>query len=101
MSKNTTEAPTKKGAKTKAKLNKKELDAKNEAKAVAKATAGKELKYIYPKGCDGPLERKAFRQKVRAKLKSFAKKIENFEGKVKDRKVLEKESAAFSKTVLA
>ena len=101
MKKNPTEASTKTGAKSKAKLNKKALDAKNEAKAVASATAGKELKYIYPTDVSGPLERKAFRQKVRAKLKSFAKKIEKFDGKVKDKKALVKESNAFSKTVLA
>ena len=101
MKKGQTEAPTKTGAKSKAKLNKKNLDAKTEAAAVAKAVKNRELKYIYPADITGPLERKAFRQGIRAKIKSFEKRIEKFDGTAKDKKSLVKEFNSFSSTVLA
>jgi hypothetical protein len=101
MAKSKKAAPAKKGAKTKAKLNKVKLDKKTEAAAVAKVTENRELKYIYSPDVSDPLARKAFRQKVRAKIKSFNKRIENFDGSKKDQKALVKEFNTYKATVLA
>ena len=97
-------AVTPKGAKTKAKLNRKALDKKTEAAEVVKAVKNRELKYIYPKAIQGEgkiLERKAFRQKIRAAIKSFEKRIEGFEGTAKAKKALVKEFNTYQATVLA
>lgn len=49
---------------------------KDSTKALkAQATTNRELKYVYPKDCITPDQKKEFRRKTRAALRSFEKKL--------------------------
>lgn len=82
-----------------AKTSKAAIDKANEAAIVKEMTSNRELKYIYPTDIVGPLERKAFRAKVRAKIKQFEKAITSLKGK--DLAEKKKEYTAFKKATLA
>ncbi len=56
------------------------LDKANKTVQTQKVIVRRELKYVYPKGCTDPLERKAFRRKVRNKIESYQKQIRKLRG---------------------
>jgi hypothetical protein len=97
-----TAAPKAKASKAKAKSPKAKaakLDKINKAKNLKEVISSRELKYIYPADCTDPLSRKAFRQKVRAKLSKFDRDLEKVTGK--KRSTLSKEFKSYKATVLA
>jgi len=65
---------------------------------VQKTIVHRELIYIYPKGCNNTLARKAFRQKIRNALRKMEREIAKLEGKPK--KVLEASYAKYKSAVM-
>ena len=83
---------------TKPKASTKKLDKVNEAKVVKEVISKRELKWIYPESVNDPLKRKAFRQKMRNKIRKMEKAIEKLKGTIKTKKV--KELNDFKKEVM-
>lgn len=74
---------TSKAKTTQSKAKDKKLDDINKAKTLQKVTSNREIKYKYPENCKDPLARKAFRQKVRAKLRKFERDLAGLKGKAR------------------
>lgn len=111
-----TEKTAKAGKKSAVKAAKgKALDTENKEQTKAVITSNKDLKYIYPASCEKGKnkeellkKRKAFRQGVRAKIKSLIKAEKTAlkasvkgDGTAKDVAEAKKARAAFEKEVLA
>lgn len=88
-----------KTTKAKAKVDKKVLDTKNVKTTVKQAVVSqREIKYKYPEELTDQLERKAWRQKVRAKLKSLELGLSRATGK--EERLAKKALEEFRKEVL-
>jgi len=92
-------------AKTKKKALKKEKKVQNaqESKVIQQTIVNRELKYLYPEGCTDTLARKAFRQKVRNKIRGMERDLQKLNQKGKDNKVqvLVKKLQRYRENVLA
>lgn len=98
---NASTAAPKKAAPAKSTTSKteQELDAKNAAKAKEqKVEYQKELKYLYPEDVTDARKRKTFRQRVRAKLSRFDKRIAKSKTPA-DRKQIKAEKAKYESTI--
>lgn len=82
--KNNKSAPATKGKET----NKVETKAPQKEK---KATAPREVKYIYPENCTGSLDKKKFRAEFRAHVHSLEAKLEKAKEGTKEYKTISKE----------
>lgn len=83
------------------KVNEVELDTKNIKDTVKQVVqTEREIKYNYPEEIDNQLDRKAWRQKVRNKLRGLDRKLTKAEEGSKDRALIEKEIKAYRKEVL-
>lgn len=82
------------GKSTKAKVDKKNVETTEQVITVQKST-----KWIYPEGCKTPLERKAFRQQVKNKIRTFERQINS--GQVKGKKLTTKELKDLEKKLIA
>jgi len=61
----------------------KKVEETNKNVVTQKVIINRELKYIYPKDCTTPLDRKAYRRKVRDHIKSLNAKIGKARGQAK------------------
>ena len=64
---------------------------KKEKKETKKASAPREVKYIYPEGCNSSLEKKKFRADFRAKVKRFEADLSKTKEGTKEYKKISKE----------
>ena len=73
----------------------KNLNKVNEKVATQKVIYNRVLKYKYPRGCTGPLERKAYRRQVRDKITKFQAEISQLRGqaRTKAKEILRKYEA--------
>ena len=78
---------------------KQKLDDANKAAATQKVIVNRVLKYKYPRDCKDTLSRKAFRQKVRNKLRKIEREIAKTKGE--ERRVLKGELEAYQAEVIA
>jgi len=69
------------------------LSKTNKKVTTQKVIIHRDLEYIYPKGCTNTVARKAFRQKVRNRIRKFGRDIEKL--KSTDRRVMKEELAAY------
>ena len=96
----TTTAKTSKKKKTRSK-EEKSVDKATKAAATQKVTINRDLKYVYPKGCISQVDRKAFRQAVRNKIRKMERDL-NQEGiSKKEAKSITAELKAYRDTVMA
>ena len=72
----------------------------NPKKEKKDSTIAREVKYIYPDGCNDTLSRKTFRGKVRAQLRKYELAIAKAEKGSTKLKKLEKEYKEYHKTVM-
>jgi len=77
--KNSAKSVTPTEEKPKEKKKDRKLDESTAQETVKKAIAKKELKYIYPEDCKTGADKKAFRTKARAALKTWKKDIKKLE----------------------
>lgn len=95
-----------KGSKTatiKAKLkeNKKDLDTKNIKDTVKQIVQSeRDIRYKYPEDIDNQLDRKAWRQKIRNKMRAYERALTKLEAGTKEYIKLEREHKAYRKEVL-
>ena len=83
------------------KANEKELDTKNIKDTVKQVVESeREIKYKYPEEIDNQLDRKAWRQKTRNKLRTMERAITKSEEGSKEKVKLEREYKAYRKEVL-
>jgi len=92
-------------AKTKKKTQKKDkkVQKAQESKAIQKTIINRELVYLYPEDCTDTLSRKAFRQKVRNKIRKMERDLRKMEqqGNEKKAKALVNKVQKYRKQVLA
>lgn len=79
-------------------LKKEKLDTENAKKIKQEVISMRELKYVYPEGMTNTLDKKAFRQKCRAKVASLESKILNATDD-KEKKAFQKELSEFQAEV--
>lgn len=81
---------------------KKQVQDSTEAVIAKNITDKKELKYVYPKGCNTLALRKSFRRKARATIKRLNDQIEKIRsGKIKGKiKEVQAELEVFQKQIL-
>lgn len=82
---------TKKETKKAAPKATKEETPKKEKKETKKASTPREVKYIYPEGCNSSLEKKKFRADFRAKVKRFEADLSKAKEGTKEYKKISKE----------
>ena len=83
------------------KQTKRVLDTKNIKETVKQVVESeREIKYNYPAEIDNQLDRKAWRQKARNKLRLFERNIAKLEDGSKEKVKLEKEYKNYRKEVL-
>ena len=72
---------------------KKTLEKTNKKVTTQKVIVHRDLEYIYPKGCTDTVARKAFRQKVRNRIRKFDRDIAKLRSE--DRRIMKEERAAY------
>jgi hypothetical protein len=82
-----TNTSTKKAAPTKA------VEKTTKKAAVQRTIVNRDLIYRYPRGCNDPLKRKAFRQKIRRKINKMESDVSKLRGE--DRRIMKAKLVAF------